>query len=99
RPPSSPLFPYTTLFRSVRSVAAIHVCRSVAGYSAMEQAARGDTRDVCSTGRHGAEHVRLLWIGPLPLDNRTDSADLRCDCAWRGDRKSTRLNSSHVSIS
>src|SRR6202040_4356060 len=55
RPPRSTLFPYTTLFRSVR-----------------------------------------YWPG------RGDGSDrLRCggDRAWPPDRKSTRLNSSHVEIS
>src|SRR5699024_12425133 len=63
RPPRSTLFPYTTLFRSVR-VGAEQV-REVAG-SDVEEA-----------------HVRVR-LGALRM---------------AADRKSTRLNSSHVSIS
>src|SRR5437868_11799575 len=58
RPPSSTLFPYTTLFRSHRGT----------------QSERGHTWVTQSSG------VVLDWVTPL-------------------DRKSTRLNSSHVSIS
>src|SRR5437667_8984347 len=55
RPPRSTLFPYTTLFRSLR---------------------------------------RLICSSCLPLFVRRDSA-----CRRRADRKSTRLNSSHITIS
>src|SRR4051812_49745959 len=68
-PPSSPLFPYTTLFRSVRIA---HRCP------------RRQAR---------LEHVRRLGAEPrgLPQHDVGQLADL--------DRKSTRLNSSHMSIS
>src|SRR3712207_8359908 len=66
RPPRSTLFPYTTLFRSVRG----------AGVSAQD---RRDAR------RHGG---RRQAAPAAPLRQvRT------------GDRKSTRLNSSHANIS
>src|SRR5438874_9251188 len=68
RPPWSPLFPYTTLFRSVRFVGARRPAR-----------VRGD------------ESTR-----------RADTPRRRCDCvaaALLQDRKSTRLNSSHVETS
>src|SRR5690625_1542022 len=63
RPPSSPLFPYTTLFRSSIEAAGLN----------------GDMRAVCKTSSEYA----------LPIPAMVD---------WL-DRKSTRLNSSHVAIS
>src|SRR5436305_10879010 len=77
RPPRSTLFPYTTLFRSVR--------REVGGTvdAARQQAPAerrvGDERDaeLAQRGERG--------LGLRPVEER--------------DRKSTRLNSSHVRIS
>src|SRR5690242_21581483 len=69
--PANPLFPYTTLFRSV---AGEHD----------ERARRSGTR---------ALRGRPADDGHLRGENRRD------DLAHRGARKSTRLNSSHMSIS
>src|SRR5690242_21196225 len=72
RPPRSTLFPYTTLFRSLRAV------RTSAGDVPADAA-------VIATGAHS----RLLaaQLGDrVPLETERD-------------RKSTRLNSSHMSIS
>src|SRR5699024_11574329 len=82
-----PLFPYTTLFRSRRRARGAHLRRHV------------------HLGRHLRRRRRAA----------RDGTDLRAFCARRGregrlrarrarprqveDRKSTRLNSSHVSIS
>src|SRR3712207_8606722 len=87
RPPRSTLFPYTTLFRSVR---------------VLQRAARGDgprpgadlPRAVRASGKRsragGAVPVdaHLLAAAPVP------QLDVR-----ERDRKSTRLNSSHANIS
>src|SRR5207245_9835666 len=73
RPPTSTLFPYTTLFRSVLLNGAI------GEHKRGKRRSRGDQPD---DGR-GREHLfarRLRAVG-------------------RGDRKSTRLNSSHGSSS
>src|SRR5258705_2975192 len=70
RPPRSTLFPYTTLFRSVRT-RPLFVMRL----------------DVRS----------LVMVGTTPGANRR--VGLVPGGAFEGDRKSTRLNSSHLGIS
>src|SRR5437660_4616514 len=68
RPPSSTLFPYTTLFRSP--------------FESVEDRERRE---------------RQVVSRRLPADR--DLADPRARPARQEDRKSTRLNSSHVAIS
>src|SRR5690348_17653502 len=86
-PPTSTLFPYTTLFRSVLQV--------------------GEPREVVSTP---GLHVKLPWPfqNVLYLDKRVLVLDLPAEeviaqdrkrLVVDADRKSTRLNSSHPSIS
>src|SRR2546426_8012224 len=76
RPPRSTLFPYTTLFRSVRL--AVHGTLHVLGYDHPE----------------GPERVRsAMWRRQERYVHR-----LRATAGGR-DRKSTRLNSSHLVIS
>src|SRR3712207_9035143 len=96
RPPRSTLFPYTTLFRSILGVAeslvgavAGGITGSIAGTPGA--AARpGATRDV-GRGCAGRGTPRGLGVGqPWPRRGRACSP---------GDRKSTRLNSSHANIS
>src|SRR5260221_2296084 len=85
RPPRSTLFPYTTLFRSPSRA------RST------PRAPRGAERDLARRAIGGGEvHARSTADGPSPAS--VDRADLRARHA-RGDRKSTRLNSSHTVIS
>src|SRR5689334_24705637 len=89
RPPRSPHFPYTTLFRSV------HLGAYGRGMSAYGLAfARID--DIASCGAQPAGT-------PVPADAqaRTEPSDGPATAAGAGakDRKSTRLNSSHSSIS
>src|SRR5690625_6556281 len=78
--PSSTLFPYTTLFRSV-------------GDRGGRRARQGAARAQLPRGRRGG--------GPQEADRRGDRRRPRSAAAGRGarDRKSTRLNSSHVAIS
>src|SRR5690348_18214029 len=73
-PPRSPLFPYTTLFRSAR-------VQSRRGLHHEEAGLHGTRR----ARRHGS-----VAVGGL--------LDFGC-AAGESDRKSTRLNSSHPSIS
>src|SRR3712207_7438521 len=78
RPPRSTLFPYTTLFRSLRR------CR------ARVRSALPRGREPLALARDGrAEHTRPP--AGLARAARADRAG--------GDRKSTRLNSSHANIS
>src|SRR5262245_65086152 len=82
-PPVSTLFPYTTLFRSRARLAAVVVARERARDRAPEEIGRG--RDVA-----------------VPREFVGESADVLVHAVHgRGeqDRKSTRLNSSHLGIS
>src|SRR5438067_5262811 len=84
RPPRSTLFPYTTLFRSRGSVDRATLIRFVRGFER-------DTRhlDGMVIVRHGhLHHVDVIEVGVMKIDRLVAR-----------DRKSTRLNSSHVSIS
>src|SRR5690606_42129295 len=92
RPLSSPLFPYTTLFRSPRETG---VGDRLPGDVDVERAARGVLDDAAA----GELHPVVEALG--------EDADRAGDDGERGDaepqppvdRKSTRLNSSHVKIS
>src|SRR3712207_8603266 len=80
RPPRSTLFPYTTLFRSLRR----HACRA-------------DPR-----GRPGApaERLRAEQGRRRRARHRAGAVPAAAHHLGRGgDRKSTRLNSSHANIS
>src|SRR5258708_27268012 len=83
RPPRSTLFPYTTLFRSVRE-------------RDRERSARGERLRVHEQ-RHvgGGEPGRHVAVGHVPGERRV-RAELAAQVV---DRKSTRLNSSHQIIS
>src|SRR5437660_4357934 len=83
RPPRSTLFPYTTLFRSPIRHRLFRAAVAVDGGQAVQGANRPEVAAV------GVEpvHLGVLEAGRL-------MAELQ-----RKDRKSTRLNSSHVAIS
>src|SRR3546814_18287208 len=111
RPPeptrTSTLVPYTTLFRSDvdhRAPAVVAVARQLGqgeldgaadgGAAAGEKARRVVDRrreigDAVLVGQHLPVHRHLLTAVVGPLDHRDG------DAAAAGDRKSTRLNSSH----
>src|SRR3712207_7726648 len=88
RPPRSTLFPYTTLFRSV----------GVAEGQVQEvghQRAERPLVDVLGGGRQRAEGLAVVAAahGHRALETA------RAGQLQAGDRKSTRLNSSHANIS
>src|SRR5690606_41568371 len=97
RPPPPPLLPYTTLFRSHDSLGYGQVIRP--GQVNLMTAGRGIAHSEESLGS-GTMHASQLWIA-LPESHR------HCEPAFAHhpilpqtkDRKSTRLNSSHVKIS
>src|SRR5690349_24095052 len=77
RPPSSTLFPYTTLFRS---------CRAEIGDAGAQ--------------RRNPLDVGLGYPGDLPPVHHGEKASrIETFSRQAEDRKSTRLNSSHVAIS
>src|SRR5690242_21389908 len=83
RPPCSPLFPYTTLFRSL------------IGKHRFDMLSDGDARSF--RDRAGIALAHLLPLGHAPASRAV--AVCRVMRAGLVDRKSTRLNSSHMSIS
>src|SRR3712207_7976451 len=92
RPPRSTLFPYTTLFRSIRELAdlvgAALLLEQLLGHAHHRHLGRG----VDDRGDDAVVHMAMLagqdlgHCRPLVL-------------GLVGDRKSTRLNSSHANIS
>src|SRR3712207_7040880 len=88
RPPRSPLFPYTTLFRSRR-----HDFRAVLRTGRRAQSMdpiRPREAATRAAARVGAD----IHVGSLVRGDRCDS-----ELPGQQDRKSTRLNSSHANIS
>src|SRR5256885_9341654 len=89
RPPRSPLFPYTTLFRSVTA----HADHQPAGALERERGADRIARPAAdAAAAFGADIVERMAERPSGAIPR--QRDMR-----ERDRKSTRLNSSHLVIS
>src|SRR5690606_40748995 len=88
RPPRSPLFPYTTLFRSSSPS---HRTTDGAGPSGPAPSRPGSDHAV---GASGVEAVEDAVLGPHAAEE-LGLVELLAE----PDRKSTRLNSSHVKIS
>src|SRR3712207_6865583 len=85
RPPRSPLFPYTTLFRSLSRRDAVKATLSVAAAALSAPMINiGRFRLFAYTGAEYSERTIRLVRESLVIDI---------------DRKSTRLNSSHANIS
>src|SRR5690606_41715169 len=91
RHPISTLFPYTTLFRSPGVT------------SGQYSRVRSKNDNGGNTGDWNREHTYAKSLGTPNLGEAGPGADahhLRAsDVQWNKDRKSTRLNSSHVKIS
>src|SRR5207249_11187209 len=92
-PPSSTLFPYTTLFRSL-----LVRVRRLVGQERVDLGRR--RRQSCEVVCHPPQQCRLVGFRRrrqlFTLETREDES---IDGVASPDRKSTRLNSSHVSIS
>src|SRR3712207_7392828 len=87
RPPRSTLFPYTTLFRSAATPEQAAQLRRFPG-RAQEAHGRRE-RGLRIAGQAGTLRRPALDADEPPVPDRPE----------RGDRKSTRLNSSHANIS
>src|SRR5690242_21591853 len=81
RPPTSTLFPYTTLFRSSHSVEI------------------GEERLLASVQNVLGPQVTRLLTAPKAPETVGAQTNWFDESRQIGDRKSTRLNSSHMSIS
>src|SRR5690348_17950591 len=86
RTPTLTLFPYTTLFRSERFIGGPHRRRAP---PALPRGDRADCRGEQERQVHGVHGVHGKRVLPVAGP----------DARHIGDRKSTRLNSSHPSIS
>src|SRR5206468_11132407 len=97
RPPNSPLFPYTTLFRSPTGATAPHRQRGsrmssshhIRFYNPGDRLALEDLYRAVY-GEAWRDNTRLEWYTDQPLGEAGSAV---------ADRKSTRLNSSHDQIS
>src|SRR5205085_12065290 len=95
RPPRSTLFPYTTLFRSPR-------VRPSPPRPWPEVRAQAAAHDIPATPRPSLPrwpHLRLAAAQSAPSGALQDASLPPTMGSLSGDRKSTRLNSSHSQIS
>src|SRR5206468_10894898 len=93
-PPTSPLFPYTTLFRS--RPAPLHAARAQLVRELAHLAVAGEKHEQATVRRVGqVEHDARDRVA-MPVGIGVGSGNVARD---REDRKSTRLNSSHDQIS
>src|SRR5207253_11434122 len=94
RPPRPTLFPYTTLFRSVANASV-----SIDGRPYGATIANGTYDAVLTPGSHSYS-VSKPTVGTATGNfNITNGVTTNVNVCLGGDRKSTRLNSSHVAIS
>src|SRR5256885_13973359 len=96
RPPRSTLFPYTTLFRSDDEDQAEREDRS---REQRDQPAPGLRIEAGRDGDREQPRERDVGAGQEPGDERLVPRQPRFGDAYLQDRKSTRLNSSHLVIS
>src|SRR5207302_11506913 len=96
-PPTSPLFPYTTLFRSVAAPNAIRRCHELVGRAGSDRVSK--TGVLVFLGGLVAMQGDFDQAREVLSQARTTYEELHVAEMLVGDRKSTRLNSSHVKIS
>src|SRR3712207_9390461 len=96
RPPRSTLFPYTTLFRSI-----VEYEGGRTGLAENSWAKQGGVDDRCEIyGSGGFTRADLLrGTSLLTYSESGYGYAVEKAATTRGDRKSTRLNSSHANIS
>src|SRR5256885_12541159 len=91
RPPRSTLFPYTTLFRSARTTVL------------KDSQPSSSSKTLGKYGGRGRQCTSTLTPGGLSKDislsRERKQAEFEFQCGVLLDRKSTRLNSSHLVIS
>src|SRR5207253_10358223 len=98
-PPRSPLFPYTTLFRSTAGQAEIDF-----RFSTLLKTADNLMNFKYVIKNVARQHGRTVTFMPKPI-YQDNGSGMHChQSLWKDgapllDRKSTRLNSSHVAIS
>src|SRR5690625_6524944 len=109
-PPRCTLFPYTTLFRSqLRSQVSGHIIQisSIGGlvtgpmtgiYSASKFALEGFSESLAQEAAHFGVHVSIVEPGGYWTNLYLKMGHTKQKVEYK-DRKSTRLNSSHVAIS
>src|SRR3712207_9239266 len=96
RPPRSTLFPYTTLFRSYRSVPLANL--TLLGPGSYVIGAYFPATDPVAIRAFGISTAPgITYTGPMGAFGNAFPADPSFTLG--GDRKSTRLNSSHANIS
>src|SRR5207253_10140107 len=98
-PPLPPLFPYTTLFRSGGRAAAVeHVDHLLVQLALRREALAG--RDLAHVAIIGGARRVVVEIDPSPAAARPglELDGVQVLHVEGADRKSTRLNSSHVAI-
>src|SRR5206468_12828241 len=98
RPPVATLFPYTTLFRSVRVAVLVHELVHVRDL--LEGEGLGEARVDLARRDQVVQGLRLLVVGEVRALKALLPHPEVAEIGDRGvDRKSTRLNSSHDQIS
>src|SRR2546427_8805022 len=96
RPPRSTLFPYTTLFRSAGFSAGSLLKKFVLDTSGDLYAQQ---QQLCVNIQMMENRKRNETVDFIEKTIPSINASLSEIMGWRGDRKSTRLNSSHSQIS
>src|SRR5207249_10156888 len=90
--PKSTLFPYTTLFRSI-AVFGANTLTEILPHLIQKDLEKDSEKGIPDLKRKKLTQQPRTEIEYTKIEGKVDFADIK------GDRKSTRLNSSHVSIS
>src|SRR5207249_11504618 len=94
RTQKSTLFPYTTLFRSKEDLKKTVIVAPIGGIISKLSAKEGEVVVTGTMNNPGTVVMTISDLSKMQVRSRVDEVDVPLV-----DRKSTRLNSSHVSIS